>query len=131
MDDPVRRFIAAINAQDAEALCALMTDDHMLIDSGGQTVRGRASLQQAWHDYFTMMPDYRIDVTDMLRHGSTVAIFGAAGGTYAPDGELREECRWHVPAAWRAVVREQQVAEWQVFADNSPVCQIISRANGK
>jgi hypothetical protein len=28
---------------------------------------------------------------------------------------------WKVPAAWRAVVRDGLIAEWQVYVDNEPL----------
>ena len=33
---------------------------------------------------------------------------------------------WRIPAAWRAVVRDGQIAEWQVYADNKPVYELLS-----
>jgi len=36
-------------------------------------------------------------------------------------GRALEWVAWTVPTAWRAVVRNGQVAEWQVYADNEPL----------
>jgi hypothetical protein len=45
---------------------------------------------------------------------------GEAGGTI--DGES-----WQTPAAWKAVIREGNVLEWRVFADNKPIYEILKR----
>lgn len=73
------------------------------------------------------MPDYRIHVDWKLLGDEVVGLFGRASGTYAVGGELSDENRWEIPAAWRAVVRDGLVAEWQVYADNKPVYDIMSR----
>jgi len=123
----VERFVDRINAHDVEGLVRLMTDDHLFVDSLGQTVRGREAMRRAWMAYFDWMPDYLIQVECRLACGEVTGLFGRASGTYAVGGELRGENRWTVPAAWRATVREGLVAEWQVYADNKPVYEIISR----
>lgn len=41
-----------INARDAEAICALMTDDGEFIDSLGNRLQGQAKLRAAWEGYF-------------------------------------------------------------------------------
>jgi hypothetical protein len=35
--------------------------------------------------------------------------------------------KWEIPAAWRAVVKNDQIAEWRVYADNSPVLRIMQK----
>ena len=108
-----------------------MTDDHLFVDSLGQVRTGRERMRTNWARYLSMFPDYALEVERTFTDGGVVALLGRAGGTYAPDGVLREEGRWDVPAAWRAVVRDGLIAEWQVYADNSRVLEIIERAGGK
>lgn len=115
------QFVAAINAHDVTALCALMPEGHCFIDSQGRMERGRETLRMGWPMYFQMFPDYVITIDEALADGGTVLLAGSAEGTYAPDGELRAELHWHIPAAWRAVIEDGLVAEWQVYADNSVV----------
>jgi hypothetical protein len=67
-----------------------------------------------------MCPDYWIQADHVLAEPGEVLAAGKAGGTI--DGVL-----WRTPAAWRAVIRDGKVAEWQVFADNMPVYQILAR----
>lgn len=42
-----RRYLAAINDGDIDALASLTTDDHMMIASGGEPLTGKAALVQA------------------------------------------------------------------------------------
>lgn len=123
----VAQFIEAINAHDVELLLGLMTDDHRLIDGGGQVVSGGEAVREAWRTYFDWMPDYRIEADEMLSGGEAVGVFGTARGTYAPNGVIHAKNQWGVPATWRAVVRGGRVAEWQVYADTTRVGEIMER----
>ena len=33
---------------------------------------------------------------------------------------------WRIPAAWRLKVKDGLVTEWQVYADNKPVYELLS-----
>ena len=123
----VRRFVKAVNAADVEGLCDLMTEDHVFVDSDGTEVRGRETMRQGWTAYFSMMPDYRIQVQETYARGSVGVVIGAAAGTYSPDGSLQPENRWSGPAAWRAVVKRGRVAVWQVFFNPEPVFRLLAR----
>ena len=114
------QFVAAINRHDVKALAALMTPDHLFVDSLGHRVQGAPSMEAAWHSYFTMCPDYWIHIDNMVPERDTALAVGEAGGTI--DG-----VPWHTPAAWKAVVRDAMVLEWRVFADNKPVYEILAR----
>lgn len=124
----VMQFVEQINARDVDALCNLMTEDHIFIDSTGAQSAGREAICEGWKGYYAMFPDYQISISETFEQGDTVALFGKAGGTYAVNGKLLPENYTEGPAAWRAVVRQGQVAVWQVYADNEPVWKII-RAN--
>ena len=123
----VEQFVDRINAHDVEGLLRLITDDHLFVDSLGCAIRGRKAIHRGWISYFEWMPDYSIHVEHKFARGDVVGLFGRASGTYAIGDELREENHWEIPAAWRAAVRDGLVAEWQVFADNKPVYEIMSR----
>ena len=114
------KFLAAINDHDVEALAALMTTDHVFTDSLGNRVQGAASMQAGWRGYFAMCPDYAITVEDVLSESDTVLATGEAGGSI-------DNTAWKTPAAWKAIIRDGQVAEWRVFADNKPVYDILAR----
>lgn len=115
------RFVNEINRHDVTALSTLVSADFRFVDGLGHEVRGKERMREAWAAYFTRFPDYRIQVRDHLTLGPVVALFGTASGTYATGQELRPQNRWSIPAAWRAVVRDGLVTEWQVYADNEPV----------
>jgi ketosteroid isomerase-like protein len=114
-----RQFVAAINRQDTGALTALMTPDHVFVDSMGNRVQGAASMELGWRGYFTMCPDYWIRADCAIAEGGVVLAVGEAGGTIAG-------VTWRTPAAWKAVVRGSAVSEWRVFADNKPVYEIMA-----
>jgi len=121
----VRSFIEAINAADVRAICDLMTEDHLFVDSDGAEVRGREALRRGWTGYFSMMLDYKIQVRETYSRGRVVVMIGTATGTYSANGSLRPENRWRVPAAWRAVVKDGRVAEWQVFINPEPIARLM------
>ena len=50
-------FVRAINRQDADAIAALMTEEHRFIDSLGTVVTGREAVRAGWRGYFRMVPD--------------------------------------------------------------------------
>lgn len=118
-----------INAADVPGLCALMTEDHVFLDGLGNRVQGRETMRKGWTGYFRMFPDYRVSHSDIFAHGEVVASFGTAEATYAAAGKLSKENHWSVPAAWRAVVRDGQIAEWQVYADNQQARKIMGLPN--
>jgi ketosteroid isomerase-like protein len=126
--DPERvalRFVNEINLHDVPALTAMMAPDFRFVDSLGQEVRGPDRMRAAWVAYFAMFPDYQIVIRTHLSSGQVVALFGTASGTLAVKGELHHRNRWTIPAAWRAVVQEGRVVDWQVYADNQPVQKIL------
>jgi ketosteroid isomerase-like protein len=115
-----KQFVTAINSHDVEALTALMTLDHLFVDSLGNQVRGARSMEVGWRSYLAMCPDYRIQTDDVIAEAGAVLAVGEAGGTI--DGVA-----WRTPAAWKAVIRDGAVLEWRVFSDNRPVYEILAR----
>jgi ketosteroid isomerase-like protein len=118
----VRQFIACINSHDVKKIVALCTADHAFIDSLGSKMSGLEDLQQGWGWYFAMFPDYRIEIESAISSGDLTLACGFAAATHGPSG-----IRWRIPAAWRARVANAQIAEWQVYADNKPVYELLSR----
>jgi hypothetical protein len=123
--DSALSFIAKINAHDVAGLCELMPEGHVFVDSLGNVIRGRETICAGWKGYFAWFPDYEISIKKVFHDGNEIALFGTARGTYCVDGNLLKENKWEIPAAWRAVVKDGLIAEWQVCADNSPVLQIM------
>jgi ketosteroid isomerase-like protein len=115
-----QQWVAAINRHDVVALVKLMAADHAFVDSLGNRVQGASSMEAGWTGYFAMCPDYWIRGDHVVAADDTVLAAGEAGGTI--NGES-----WRTPAAWRAVIREGSIEEFQVFADNKPVYEILGR----
>jgi len=124
----VLQFLERINLRDVDKLAELMTNDHLFIDSLGQSVRGREKMRAAWQGYYAFCPDYWVSHEEMFEKGNRVAVFGLAGGTIAANGKLPPENKWRTPAAWLAVVEKGLVKEWRVYADNKPVYDIIAKS---
>ena len=122
-------FVARINAHDVAGLAALMSPDHHFVDSLGGVVIGRDTMTKGWTAYFQMVPDYHIEVSQSFVEGPEVALLGSARGTYTRDGRLTPSNEWQSPAAWRALVLDHLIAEWQVYADNEPIRQRMARAS--
>src|SRR5580704_10112901 len=74
--DVAMAFVGKINDHDVDGLVALMTPDHVFIDSLNTTFRGAEQMRQGWKMYFSLFPDYAIEVTDAFERGDVVAMFG-------------------------------------------------------
>ncbi len=114
------KFVDAIKRHDVNALTRLMTEDHLFVDSLGNHTNGVTRMQPAWSGYFAMCPDYWIKIGNVVSKGDIILAAGEAGGTI-------DHIAWRTPAAWKAVVREDKVQEWRVFADNKPVYEILAK----
>jgi hypothetical protein len=120
-------FVGAINAQDVDSISDLMTHDHVYIDSDGTEVKGPTKMREGWIGYFSMVPDYHIEVRETFIRENSVVLLGTASGTFCKDGTLDPENRWEVPAAWRAVTEGERVAVWQLYVNLNAS---ISRGHG-
>jgi ketosteroid isomerase-like protein len=125
--ESVLHFLELINERDADRLAQMMTEEHVFIDSLGNTVKGREKVRAAWQGYYTFCPDYWVSHEEIFQNGNSVAVFGSAGGTIAANGQLPPENKWRIPAAWLAVVQDGLVKEWRVYADNKPVYDILAK----
>jgi ketosteroid isomerase-like protein len=125
--DTVLQFLERINQHDADKLTELMAEEHVFIDSLGQSVTGRENMRLGWRGYYAFCPDYWVSHEEIFSSGDLVTVFGAAGGTIAADGKLPPESKWRTSAAWLAIVQGGLVRQWRVYADNKPVYDIIAR----
>ena len=121
----VRQFVRLINAHDVDGIVAMLSDDHVFTDSLGDTLSGHDDLRRGWEGYFVLFPDYTVEPRHEIPHGSGVALFGTARGTYAVNGELHARNRWEIPLAAYAVVDDGLLRSWQVYADNEPVRRVL------
>lgn len=130
MEDPtsvVLKFEQRINSRNAEEVCSLLTADSVFVDSLGHRIEGTSKIRPAWEGYFRMVPDYSISHSEIFANGDSVVVLGSAQGTFSSDGALRKDSFWQVPAAWHAVVKDNKIALWQVFADNEPIRAIMRK----
>jgi len=126
------QFVNAINAHDIERLASLMTSDHRFIDSLGVVVEGRDAMREGWKFYFSMVADYNLDINRsfVAEDGKAEAMLvGVASGSYWSNGIKRPDSSWSAPVALRAVVRDDHIAEWQVYADNEPIREQMRTAS--
>jgi dipeptidase E len=121
-------FVEKINEHDIEGISGLMSKDHTFIDSLGMVITGKKEMTEAWEGYFKWFPDYEIAVRNTLLTNDSVGMFGIARGTFNSD-EPTDDDKFEIPAAWRAKVKDNLITEWQVFADNESVRDII-KGNG-
>src|SRR5438477_11650683 len=106
-----QRFVIAINAHDVESLATLMTSDHRFIDSLGTVLEGRDAMREGWAFYFSMVPDYHLDISRCFsaQDAKDETMFvGVASGSYWSEGLRRPNSAWSTPAALRALVRDGQ-----------------------
>ena len=129
-------FIKRINGGDINALCDLMTENHIFQDALGKRFMGRETMRQGWTNYLKIVADYQVHADEFFQTDERVAIFGTASGSYvgphgpatksgngspvlhaassSVDSALGPNGFWEVPAAWRAVVQDQKIAEWRI-----------------
>jgi ketosteroid isomerase-like protein len=123
-------FIAAINSGNIDQMALLMSADHVLIDSLGSRIEGRDAVLAGWGGYFKFFPDYRVEIDQISIDRGTVLATGWASATLHKDGKPVPDGHWRIPAAWRATVREGKITEWQVYADNKPVYELLAAHTG-
>jgi len=120
-------FADAINKADVDKIYRLMADDHLFIDSQGNKMEGKEKMRNAWSEYFRLFPDYKIEIEEIFEKDSSICIIGHASGTYKNLHNTNNSNHWRIPAAWKAVIKDNQVKHWQVYADNLVVMDILNR----
>jgi ketosteroid isomerase-like protein len=120
-------FLDAINHADVDKMFGLMADDHVFVDSRDNKSTGKDNLKQAWMFYFELFPDYNIEITGMLQNKSLLCMYGYASGTYKNMKNEDNSNHWRIPAAWTAIIKNNKVKYWQVYADNCVVFDIVNR----
>ena len=123
----VRDFIESINSANIDRIYNLMTKDHEFIDSQGNKMIGNDNLKKAWIGYFSLFPDYKIEITDTLQNDSIIVMLGYASGTYKTNNKSSDNNHWRMPASWKVIVVGEKIKLWQVYADNSVVIDIINK----
>jgi ketosteroid isomerase-like protein len=123
----VIRFITAVNNRNIESISGLISDDHKFTDSLGNVFRGKEVMTKGWINYLQIFPDYKIEFDEIYDKENKIMFTGKASGTYLKSDIQSEENHWVINAAWRALVENGKIKEWQVFGDNKPVYEILER----
>ena len=123
----VLEFVDAINCADIDKIYSLMTDDHLFVDSQDNRTTGKEKMKQAWIGYYQLFPDYKIEVKEIFKKGPLICLLGYASGTYKGVENKSNDNYWRMPAAWRAEIKDNKIKEWQVYADNIIVMDIINK----
>lgn len=118
-------FIEAINAHDVSQIVARLADDYEFVNSSGDHFQGERFMRDEWTAQFAKHPDFRIRIGRIVADEEAVAIFGYSEGTYAPDGNIRPENRWSVPAAFLLMARDGKITYFESFSDASMVYDLI------
>ena len=125
----VLEFVDTINHADTEKMKKLLSSDHLFVDPQGNMVRGRDEMMSGWVQYFAMFPDYLINIESIVEDVQFVCLFGYASATYKNLKDETNSNYWRTPAAWTAIVEGGHIKQWQVYADNSIVIEIVNRCN--
>jgi hypothetical protein len=123
----IRDFVDAINNANVDKICSLTTHDHLFIDSQDNKVEGKEMMKQAWIGYFELFPDYKIEVNEILEKDFLTCILGSASGTYKNLKNIDNSNYWKIPIACAAIIKDDQIKQWQIYADNIIVMDIINR----
>ena len=121
----VQSFNNAINEGNVERLSSLMAEDHTFIDASGAAHSGVKEMTEGWKDFFRMFPDYKNNFERILQDGNLVVALGTACGTYNGNRGLIPENQMRWTAAWKAIVENDKIKLWQVYADWSESIKII------
>ncbi|GLC78545.1 nuclear transport factor 2 family protein [Lacrimispora brassicae] len=128
--DTVLAYVKAINEHNIEKIYALMADDYIFIDTYDSKVHGKDTMKKGWIGYFEWFPDYLIEATDIFVDDETVAIVGYASATYQGIKTPDDKNFWKLPAAWKAVVKNDKILHWQVICDSKIPFDIINGKKG-
>lgn len=107
----VERFVAALNAHDADTIEDLLTEDFTYIDSWREGVSGRDRVMPALRSLFAADPDFGIEVDRMDWRDPHVLMSGRVNS--ARFGPNRR-------AVWQVEVRDGRIAEYQAWAEGGP-----------
>lgn len=107
----VERYVAAINAHDAQTLEALLAEDFIYIDSWREGVRGRDKVMAAFRSLVAIDPDFGLEVDQMDWRDPHVLMTGRVNSRQFGMGRR---------AVWQVLVRDGLVAEYQAWAEGGP-----------
>jgi ketosteroid isomerase-like protein len=125
----VYEFVKSINEHNVNKIYELMDNDFRFIDTYGNEEIGKVHMRESWIGYFHWFPDYKIEIVEILSDNNIFVILGFASGTYQNIKDNNNANHWQLPAAWRVVVYEHKIKQWQVYCDSKIPFEIIERNN--
>jgi ketosteroid isomerase-like protein len=107
-------FIDGINRGDIAQLASLMTDDHRLHVFDESPLDGKQANIDAWKSYTSAFRAYVLYPRQLVADGAQVVVLGHTTGSHLqlPDEQERE-----LTLLWRAIVRDGQLALWELIED--------------
>ncbi|MCL2098117.1 MAG: nuclear transport factor 2 family protein [Bacteroidales bacterium] len=127
--ETVHEFVKSINEHNVNKIYDLMDNDFRFIDAYGSEETGKEHMRESWIGYFRWFPDYKIEIIDLFSDSNILVILGFASGTYQNKKAANDENHWRLPAAWKIVVSENKIKQWQVYCDSKIPFDIIERNN--
>lgn len=107
----VERYVAAINAHDADAVADMITEDFTYIDSWREGVSGRDRVMAALRAMIAMDPDFSIEVDTVDWRDPHVLLTGRFNSRHFGMGRR---------AVWQILPRDGLIAEYQAWAEGGP-----------
>lgn len=107
----VERYVAAINAHDADAVESMLTEDFTYIDSWREGVTGRDKVMAGFRALLAIDPDFSIEVDRMDWREPHVLMTGRVNS---------RQFGLNRRAVWQVRVRDGKIAEYQAWAEGGP-----------
>jgi len=126
-EEIIKSFIDAINDHNPLKISDLITEDHRFIDAHENEISGKEKMKAAWSEYFQWFPDYLIEINEIFSKNDLVAAFGHASATFKGITTQKKENYWRIPASWKAIIKNNKIGLWQVYADTKIPYDIIGR----
>ncbi|WP_374406097.1 nuclear transport factor 2 family protein [Pelagerythrobacter sp.] len=107
----VQRYLAAMNARDADKVESLLADDIRFVDSRGEWIDGRENVATATRRFFDLEANYAMHDMQIVMHDGDVLLKGTASA---------DEERLTHDTLWRARTRKNKIVHWQSYGEDSP-----------
>lgn len=77
----VHQLQELVNAHDIPGLVALYADDAVTVSPMFPQIAGRNAIAHSWDTIFSLFPDWRVNISDVLVDGDRLAFLGTASAT--------------------------------------------------
>jgi ketosteroid isomerase-like protein len=111
----LRPLFSAIDASDADAFCAYLTDDAVFRFGNAAPVQGRAAIEQAVSRFFASIRRSRHQLVRVWPAAGAVALEGVVTYTRLDGTEIT------LPFADTMVLRGGRIAEYYIYLDIAPL----------